>query len=62
AHFRAATANANQVLVVEQNHGGQFFEYLNAQRVLPANAESLAQPGPLPIKPNEIFNCVLQGL
>jgi 2-oxoglutarate ferredoxin oxidoreductase subunit alpha len=60
--FKQVTAHAKQILVVEQNHGGQFFEYLNAQRVLPGHAHSLAQPGPLPLRPNVIYNRVMQGL
>lgn len=59
--FRAAIAGASRVLVVEQNHGAQFFEYLNAQRLLPEQAQSLAQPGPLPLRPGVIFNRVTEG-
>jgi len=43
-----------RVLVVEQNHGGQFFHYLHSKNLLPDSARVLAQPGPLPIRPNEI--------
>ncbi len=60
--FRQATGSAAKLLVVEQNHGRQFFEYLNAQRALPQQAQSLAQPGPLPIRPNVIYNHIMQGL
>ena len=46
---------AAKVLVVEQNHGGQLFHYLQSESVLPATAQSLAQPGPLPIRPGRIM-------
>ena len=44
-----------KVLVVEQNHGGQLFHYLQSESVLPGTAESLAQPGPLPLRPGRII-------
>ena len=62
ARFSAAIAGAAQLLVVEQNHSGQFFNYLNACRVLPHACGSLARPGPLPLRPNDIVNRVMQGL
>ena len=49
----AAVGNA-EVLVVEQNHGAQLFHYLHAERALPTAAQSLAHPGPLPLRPGEI--------
>ncbi|MET0070356.1 MAG: 2-oxoacid:acceptor oxidoreductase subunit alpha [Candidatus Thiodiazotropha sp.] len=49
---------AERVLVVEQNHGGQLFHYLHAQAVLPDQAESLAQPGPLPLRPGRIIRAL----
>jgi 2-oxoglutarate ferredoxin oxidoreductase subunit alpha len=42
------------VLVVELNHSGQLFRYLHAERSLPAGAQSLARPGPLPLRPAEV--------
>ncbi len=62
APFVAAIAGANRLLVVEQNHGGQFYRYLNGCKVLPAGADSLARPGPLPLRPQEIVNRIMQGL
>jgi 2-oxoglutarate ferredoxin oxidoreductase subunit alpha len=50
AALRAAVGAA-PVLVVEQNHGAQLFRYLHAQQALPAGAQSLAAPGPLPLRP-----------
>jgi len=60
--FNTAIANATRLLVVEQNHGGQFYRYLNSCKVLPANADSFARPGPLPLRPEEIVNRIMQGL
>lgn len=60
--FGAAIAGATRLWVVEQNHGGQFYDYLNARKVLPSTAGSLARPGPLPLRPQEIVNCIMQGL
>lgn len=54
--------NVDQILVVEQNHQAQFFHYLHAQRVLPDNALSFARPGPIPFRPGEIVNRVLEAL
>jgi 2-oxoglutarate/2-oxoacid ferredoxin oxidoreductase subunit alpha len=45
---------------VEQNHQAQFFRYLHAQRVLPDSALSFARPGPIPFRPGEIVNRVLE--
>jgi 2-oxoglutarate ferredoxin oxidoreductase subunit alpha len=56
--MREALAGAELVWVVEQNFGGQLFRYLLAQQVLPADARSLAHPGPLPLRPGEIVNAV----
>ena len=53
--LRELLAGATRVLVVEQNHSAQFFHYLHAQQVLPGSAESLAQPGPIPLRPGEIL-------
>jgi 2-oxoglutarate ferredoxin oxidoreductase subunit alpha len=50
-----ALEGVSQVLVVEQNHAGQLFHYLQAESVLPPYARSLAQPGPLPLRPGRII-------
>ncbi|AKH20650.1 2-oxoacid:acceptor oxidoreductase subunit alpha [Sedimenticola thiotaurini] len=60
--FSAAIAGATRLLVVEQNHGGQFYRYLNSCKVLPSDTDSLARPGPLPLRPQEIVNRIMQGL
>jgi 2-oxoglutarate ferredoxin oxidoreductase subunit alpha len=51
-------AGATRTVVVEQNHGAQFFQYLHAQQVLPDEAKSMARPGPLPIRPGEIVKFI----
>jgi 2-oxoglutarate ferredoxin oxidoreductase subunit alpha len=47
-----------RVLVVEQNHSGQFLRYLRSEyavmRELPGEVKSLRRPGPLPFRPEEI--------
>jgi 2-oxoglutarate ferredoxin oxidoreductase subunit alpha len=53
-----AIAGASRILVVEQNHTGQLFHYLRAQGVLPEVAESLAQPGPLPLRSGRIIRAL----
>jgi 2-oxoglutarate ferredoxin oxidoreductase subunit alpha len=51
-------AQATKVIVVEQNHSGQLFHYLRAEGVLPDSAESLAQSGPLPLRPGRILRAL----
>lgn len=50
----AALADCRAALVVEQSHSRQFLRYLRSHYTLPARVESLARPGPLPIRPGEI--------
>jgi 2-oxoglutarate ferredoxin oxidoreductase subunit alpha len=56
----AALEGVERVLVVEQNHGGQFFRYLRAEFDLPGEVASYRHPGPLPIRPAEIHKQVLE--
>jgi 2-oxoglutarate ferredoxin oxidoreductase subunit alpha len=44
----------NRVIVVEQNHSGQFLRYLRSEYTLPGEVRSLRRPGPLPFRPEEI--------
>jgi 2-oxoglutarate ferredoxin oxidoreductase subunit alpha len=50
------------VLVVEQNHSGQFLRYLRSEypalRDLPGEVRSLRRPGPLPFRPDEILKAL----
>jgi 2-oxoglutarate ferredoxin oxidoreductase subunit alpha len=50
----AALAGVRQVLVVEQNHGGQLLRYLRSRCDLPGRARGLHRPGPLPLRPGEL--------
>lgn len=59
--LKALLEASDKILVVEQNHGGQLFHYLHAEGVLPASAESLAQPGPLPLRPGRILRALGGG-
>ena len=47
----------DRILVVEQSHSGQFQRYLRAEYDLPRELEirALRRPGPLPIRPGEIY-------
>ena len=51
----AALAGVARVLVVEQSHGAQFHRYLRAHYDLPGSVRAFHRPGPLPIRPNEVF-------
>ncbi|MCU7921081.1 MAG: 2-oxoacid:acceptor oxidoreductase subunit alpha [Candidatus Thiodiazotropha sp. (ex Dulcina madagascariensis)] len=56
--LRQALEGMRKILVVEQNHGAQLFHYLHAQGALPPLAQSLAQPGPLPLRPGRILRAL----
>jgi 2-oxoglutarate ferredoxin oxidoreductase subunit alpha len=49
-----ALAGVRQVLVVEQNHGGQLLRYLRSRVDLPGRPAGLHRPGPLPLRPGEL--------
>jgi 2-oxoglutarate ferredoxin oxidoreductase subunit alpha len=52
--LKQALQGVRRVIVVEQNHSGQFLRYLRSQYELPADVRSLRRPGPLPFRPEEI--------
>jgi 2-oxoglutarate ferredoxin oxidoreductase subunit alpha len=52
--LKRALAGVKRVLVVEQNHSGQFLRYLRGEYDLPGEVASLRRPGPLPFRPDEI--------
>jgi 2-oxoglutarate ferredoxin oxidoreductase subunit alpha len=52
--LKRALEGVKRVLVLEQNHGGQFLRYLRAEYQLPGEVKSLRRPGPLPFRPEEI--------
>ena len=62
APLAAALEGARRVIVVEQNHTGQLYRHLLGAKALPAGAESLARPGPLPFRPSEIATYLGGGI
>ncbi len=54
AALDTALAGVRQVLVVEQNHGGQLLRYLRSRADLPGRPSGLHRPGPLPLRPGEL--------
>jgi len=52
--LRKALEGVKRVLVVEQNHSGQFLRYLRSEYQLPGEVRSLRRPGPLPFRPEEV--------
>lgn len=56
--FAKALEGADRVLVVEQTHSKQFYRYLRAHYDLPRDLKMLSRPGPLPIRPGEVFDCI----
>lgn len=55
ARFKDALAGVRKVLVVEQNFSGQFHKYLRAEYDIDADVRSFRRPGPLPIRPDEVY-------
>jgi Pyruvate:ferredoxin oxidoreductase and related 2-oxoacid:ferredoxin oxidoreductases, alpha subunit len=53
-----ALEGVKRVLVVEQNHSGQFLRYLRSEYGLPGEVQSLRRPGPLPFRPDEILKAL----
>ena len=51
-----ALAGCSRVLVVEQNHSGQLFDYLRSRLPADVPLESYARPGPIPLLPGEILD------
>lgn len=51
-----ALAGVRRVLIVEQTHSGQFHRYLRAHYDLPREVRALHHPGPLPMRPGEVFD------
>jgi 2-oxoglutarate ferredoxin oxidoreductase subunit alpha len=49
-----------RVLVVEQNHSAQFYRYLRSMYDLPGKPASFHRPGPLPLRPGELTEAILE--
>jgi 2-oxoglutarate ferredoxin oxidoreductase subunit alpha len=58
--LKKALEGVKRVLVIEQNHSGQFLRYLRSEYDLPAQVESLRRPGPLPFRPDEIHRTLMK--
>jgi 2-oxoglutarate ferredoxin oxidoreductase subunit alpha len=54
-----ALAGVTRAIVVEQNHGGQLYRYLRAMVDLPCPVESFHRPGPLPLRPRELTDAII---
>ncbi|MCW5634094.1 MAG: 2-oxoacid:acceptor oxidoreductase subunit alpha [Rubrivivax sp.] len=54
ASMAHALAGVREVLVVEQNHGGQLLRYLRGRVDLPGRPRGLHRAGPLPLRPGEL--------
>jgi 2-oxoglutarate/2-oxoacid ferredoxin oxidoreductase subunit alpha len=54
-----ALDGVTRVLVVEQNHGAQFYRYLRSVYDLPGKPASFHRPGPLPLRPGELTDTIL---
>jgi len=44
-----------RALVVEQSHSQQFYRYIRAYYDLPSQVQVCARPGPLPVRPADIY-------
>jgi 2-oxoglutarate ferredoxin oxidoreductase subunit alpha len=53
-------AGSEQVVVVEQNHGGQLYHYLKGQMDFEQRVHSYAVPGPVPLDPQQIAQRVIE--
>jgi 2-oxoglutarate ferredoxin oxidoreductase subunit alpha len=60
ARLARALQGVSRVLVVEQNHGAQFYRYLRSVYDLPGKQESFHRPGPLPLRPGELTDAILK--
>ena len=58
----AALAGVKRVIVVEQNHGAQFYRYLRGHFDLPAKPASFHRPGPLPLRPGELHQALINWM
>jgi 2-oxoglutarate ferredoxin oxidoreductase subunit alpha len=56
--LKQALQGVKRVIVIEQNHSGQFLRYLRSEYELPSRVESLRRPGPLPFRPGEILKAL----
>ncbi|TAK48045.1 MAG: 2-oxoacid:acceptor oxidoreductase subunit alpha [Xanthobacteraceae bacterium] len=57
-----ALKGVKRALIFEQSHTGQFWRHLRAHYDLPAEVVPIYRPGPLPIRPGEVYEHILQGV
>ncbi len=57
----AALDGLERLLVVEQSHGAQFYRFLRAHYTLPEQTSVFHRPGPLTIRPGEIYRQLTKG-
>ena len=55
-----ALKGVKRALVIEQSHSGQFAKYLRAEYDVEAKVKSLRRPGPLPFRPEEIRQALVE--
>jgi 2-oxoglutarate ferredoxin oxidoreductase subunit alpha len=54
----AALDGVSRIMVIEQNHSGQFYRFLRAWYDLPADVQALHRPGPSVFRPGEIASAL----
>ncbi len=57
--LNAALDGCKRVIVVEQNHGAQFYRYLRAWFEIGVPIASYHRPGPLPLRPGELTQALI---
>jgi 2-oxoglutarate/2-oxoacid ferredoxin oxidoreductase subunit alpha len=60
ARLAEALKGVKRVLIVEQNHGAQLYRYLRGVADLPGQPRSYHRPGPLPLRPGELADVILE--
>lgn len=55
-----ALEGVSRVLIVEQNHSAQLYRYLRSMYDLPGKPASLHRPGPLPMRPAELVDAIVE--
>jgi len=60
ARLAAALAGVRRILVIEQNHTGQFFRHLRAEYDLPGAMTSLHRPGAMQFNPGDIHRHLIE--
>lgn len=55
-----ALEGVSRILIVEQTHSGQFHRYLRAEHKFDGEVRALHKPGPLPLRPGEIYRHLVE--